>query len=171
MQVELGDRLEESQLVLPTPCAGWSVREVLNHSIGVTLKFAEFASGATDRPRPPAGDLLGADHRVALRAAAASSKVAWASVDATRRVDLSFGVFSTDLAAGINLFDLLAHTWDIAVATGLAVECPDRLWLEGLEAAQAVIGAERDLDHYAAERPVAGSAPARVRFLAFLGRG
>src|SRR6185437_14064373 len=52
------------------PCPGWSVRDVMNHSIGVTMKFADFAAGGSDHPRTPPGDLVGRDHRLALRSAA-----------------------------------------------------------------------------------------------------
>jgi hypothetical protein len=82
------------------------VRDVLNHSIGVTIKFTGFAAGATDHPRPPAGDLVGSDHALALRSAAGSGRAAWASADMTRRCHLSFGTFPASLAAGINLFDV-----------------------------------------------------------------
>ena len=42
----------------------------MNHSIGVTMKFADFAAGGSDHPRTPPGDLVGRDHRLALRSAA-----------------------------------------------------------------------------------------------------
>ena len=45
-----------------------------------------------------------------------------------RPCHLPFGTFPASLAAGINLFDVLAHTWDIAAATGVALECADDLW-------------------------------------------
>ena len=88
----------------------------------------------------------------------------------TRPCHLSFGTFPASLAAGINLFDVLAHTWDIAAATGVTLECPDELWQAGLEAAQTVIGPGRDPRQYAPELPVPAAASPRRRFLAFTGR-
>jgi len=169
-QVKTGRQVRGPQLPLTSPCPGWSVRDVLNHSIGVTIKFTGFAAGATDHPRPPAGDLVGSDHALALRSAAESAGAAWASADMTRRCHLSFGTFPASLAAGINLFDVLAHTWDIAIATGVTVQCSDDLWDAGLDAARMVIGSSRDVRHYAAEVPVSVAASPRQRFLAFLGR-
>ena len=136
----------------------------MNHSIGVTLKFADFAAGGNDHPRTPPGDLVGRDHRLALRSAAAAARAAWASADMARPCHLPFGTFPASLAAGINLFDVLAHTWDIAAATGVALECADDLWQAGLEAARAVIGPGRDPRQYAPEIPVAsgGLAPAAL---------
>jgi len=67
-QADLGGRVTVSQLAFPYMCAGWTVGDVLSHSLGVTTKFAAFASGATDYLRSPGGDLLGGDHRAALSA-------------------------------------------------------------------------------------------------------
>jgi hypothetical protein len=74
------------------------------------------------------------------------------------------------VAARINLFDVLAHTWDIAAATGVVVECPDELWSADLEAARTVIGLGRDPRQYVPEVPVAAAASPMYRFLAFTGR-
>ena len=142
----------------------------MNHSIGVTLKFADFAAGGSDHPRTPRGDLVGRDHRLTLRSAAGAAQSAWASADMARPCHLPFGTFPAGLAAGINLFDVLAHTWDIAAATGVTLECPDELWQAGLEAARTVIGPGRDPRQYAPEIPVAAAASPRQRFLAFTGR-
>jgi uncharacterized protein (TIGR03086 family) len=168
-QVRTGQQVRAGPLAFESPCPGWSVRDVINHSLGVTLKFAEFAAGRTDHPRAPVGD-LGPDHGAALREAAEAARAAWASADMTRRCHLPFGTFPASLAAGINLFDVLAHTWDIAMATGVALRCPDDLWLEGLDAARTVIGVSRDSRHYAPEIPAAPGATPMRRFLAFLGR-
>ena len=170
IQVRTGRLVRSGQLPLESPCPGWSVRDVMNHSIGVTLKFADFAGGGSDHPRTPPGDLVGRDHRLALRSAAGAARAAWASADMARPCYLPFGTFPASLAAGINLFDVLAHTWDIAAAAGVTLECPDELWQTGLEAARAVIGPGRDLHQYAPEVSVAGTASPRRRFLAFTGR-
>jgi uncharacterized protein (TIGR03086 family) len=170
VQVRTGRLVRSGQLPLESPCPGWSVRDVMNHSIGVTMKFADFAAGGSDHPRTPPGDLVGRDHRLALRSAAGAAQSAWASADMERPCHLPFGAFPASLAAGINLFDVLAHTWDIAAPTGIALECTDDLWQAALEAAQAVIGPGRDPRQYAPEIPVAAAASPRQRFLAFTGR-
>lgn len=115
VQVDVGRRLRSEQLPLASRCTGWTVRDVLEHSIGVTQKFTDFASGTTDEPHASPGDLR-PDHQVALRAAADAARAAWGSVDLTRYCRLGFGTYRAELAAGINLFDVLAHTWDIAAA-------------------------------------------------------
>jgi len=169
LQVDVARDLQPSQLSLASPCEGWSVHDVLNHSIGVTMKFSDFAAGGTDHPHAPDGDLVGPDHGVTLRNAADRARGAWGSADMNRSCCLPFGTFSADLAAGINLFDLLAHTWDIAAAVSRPVDCPDQLWEVALRAAVAVIGPNRDLGQYG---PIValGTTSSRLRFLGFLGR-
>jgi uncharacterized protein (TIGR03086 family) len=143
----------------------------MNHSVGVTLKFAQFASGATDCPATPKGDLIGSDHVAALRTCRAVAQAAWAATDMTRSCQLSFGRFRADLAAGINLFDVLAHTWDMAEPIDVQVDIDTEIWIAGLEAAKTVIGPHRDPAHYAQEIAVGPAASAKDQFLAFLGRG
>jgi uncharacterized protein (TIGR03086 family) len=166
-QVRTGRLIQAVQLSLDSPCPGWSVRDVMNHSIGVTLKFAGFAAGGSDHPRSPPRDLIGPDHYLALRTAAAAARAAWAAADMTRPCHLPFGTFPASVAAGINLFDVPAHTW---VAAGVTLDCPDELWDAGLDAAWAVIGPGRDTRQYAAEILVSPASTARQRFLAFTGR-
>lgn len=169
-QVALGQTIETADLGLGSRCPGWQVRDVLNHSIAVTLKFAAFARGDTDAPRTPKGDHLGTDHRAALRNAATTAQDAWLDTDLTRICHVPFGSYPASIAAGINLFDVLAHCWDIARPTRSVLAIPDHLWGAGLTAARAVIGPGRDLDHYGTPLEVAAAGSPAEKFLAFLGR-
>ena len=76
-QHRIGQQVQPASLSLDTCCRGWTVRDVMNHSIGVTLKFTDFATGLTDRPRTPRGDLIGRNHRSALRSSADAAQAAW----------------------------------------------------------------------------------------------
>src|ERR1039458_8176474 len=60
-QWRVGRQTAASDLPRASTCPGWSVRDVENHSIGVSLKSADFASAKTDHPRPPPGDLIGSN--------------------------------------------------------------------------------------------------------------
>jgi uncharacterized protein (TIGR03086 family) len=164
-------RLTVVDMARPTCCSGWNVRQVLDHTTATTSKFAAFAAGDTDAPRTPAGDLLGSDPARAFAATASTARRAWASVDRARRCHLPFGVFTAEQAAGINLFDLLAHYSDITDAVGTAITGTVRIWQTALEAARRVVGDEdRDLDHYAPAQPVAPDAPVSEQLRAYLGR-
>lgn len=109
-------------------CPGWTCCDVLNHSIAVTLRIARFASGESDRPELPQGDLIGSDPADSLRAAVITAQRAWALTDRTRVCHLSFGDFEAETAAGINLVDVLAHGWDISPLQGRWFECGNETW-------------------------------------------
>lgn len=157
-------------LSLASPNPGWDVAHVINHTIATTRKFTAFASGATDRPRTPTRDFLGADHRAAFNDTADQALAAWRDADLERMCHLPFGTFTAEVAAGINLFDLLAHGWDIHQATGATFTCPPSAWAAGLNAAQRVLGEQRDPHHYAPELTTPARAPAQLRLLRYLGR-
>lgn len=166
----LMDQVTTADLARTTANPGWDVAQVINHAIAVTTKFTRFADGTTDRPRTPGGDFVGTGHRAAFDHAAGHALTAWRHADLRRTCHLPFGTFTAEQAAGINLFDLLAHGWDIAQPTGAAFACPDGTWETGLDAARHVIGERRDPVHYAPELPTPPDAPSRVRFLRYLGR-
>jgi hypothetical protein len=87
-----------------------------------------------------------------------------------RAYSVSFGTFSADEVLAINLVDVLAHTWDIAVATGVGLVVEDSLWTAGLDAAHLVIGPDRDTRQYGPEVEIGPYASPKHRFLAFVGR-
>jgi uncharacterized protein (TIGR03086 family) len=166
------DRVEGRQLSLATPDPGWDVADVIAHVIATTRKFTAFADGTTDRPRTSRFVLAEqrTGHRALFAVTAAESLAAWRAVDPRRTCQLPFGAYRAESAAGINLFDLLGHGWDVEQATGLRFACPDEVWAAGFDAARSVIGERRDLRHYAPEIPVGPDAPARIRLLRYLGR-
>ena len=163
-------QVSAAELALATANPGWDVATVVNHAIAVTWKFSAFASGMTDRPRTPGHDFIGDDHRVAFGQVADRAMAAWRCADLHRRCYLPFGTFTADLAAGINLFDLLGHGWDIHHATGAAFSCPPAAWEAGLDAARRVIDEHRDPRHYAPEILTPPGASPQVRLLGYLGR-
>jgi uncharacterized protein (TIGR03086 family) len=170
LQVEVIEALGPGDLATPSMCAGWTVRDVLEHSVGITTKFTEFAAGRTHSPH--AGNVVLVAEGDAARAAARArdtARAAWPAADPGRSCTLPFGVFTAELAAGINLVDVLAHTWDVAAARDLALPASVDLWADALEAAAEVVPDAGGL-HYAAPMPVADSAPAMARFLARVGR-
>jgi uncharacterized protein (TIGR03086 family) len=169
-QVAVARAIHPDDLERPSACDGWSIAEVLHHSVGVTRKLSAFASGATSAPHALAGDLIGADHGRALEMAMTEAREAWSATDLTRTCTLSFGAFTATDTAGINLFDVLAHTWDVAAAMQMSLSIPDELWDRGLVAARVVIEPDRDPVHYGAALDCPASAPAMTRFLAYLGR-
>ena len=117
---ELVAAVDEDQWDLPTPCADWTVRELVNHVVGEELWTVPLVGGATIEEVGSRldGDLLEADPTGVALSAAASAADAVDKADDDSQVHLSFG--DTDL--GEYLFQLAAdhliHGWDLAVATG-----------------------------------------------------
>lgn len=108
------DRLEA-----PTPCAGWSVRDLLRHMVGNNDGFAAAALGA-----PPDADVWdGVDVTDPVGEFPASAErvtAAFASVEpltGTFAV-LGYGDVPAPQAVGMYFIDYLAHGWDVAVSIG-----------------------------------------------------
>lgn len=90
-----------------TPCERWSVRDLLDHMIGVVARFGSAASG-----QPPSPFTLDADHPAAqFQAAAARALKAWRAEGVLDDlVDGVGGPMPGRVLAGINLLDTATHT-------------------------------------------------------------
>jgi uncharacterized protein (TIGR03086 family) len=113
------ERVDATDLTRPTPCAGWDLRQLLEHMVGQHLGFTEVVrTGAAP---------LDAYHPVPF------TRPAWqASVDdlvaAFAAADLDARVVAVELhpthplpiavLLGAQLLDTVVHTWDVAAALG-----------------------------------------------------
>jgi uncharacterized protein (TIGR03086 family) len=164
----------ESALDAPTPCEGWTVRDVANHVVGGLVFFAGTLEGDAVRPDPdaPDPDLLGADPAGAYREAAERCLAAFARPGALDEVyDFVFGPTSGRTIADISLQESLVHGWDIARGAGFAY-APD----PEAVAAVARFNADRDGNQirregmFGPEQPVRPGADAFEVLLGRLGR-
>jgi uncharacterized protein (TIGR03086 family) len=111
----------DDQWSLPTPCAGWDVREVVNHIVTGNFWAAELASGKTieevgDRLD---GDVLGADPLGAYDASATAASAVFSEPGAMQApCAVSYGPVPGEVYAGHRFLDVLIHGWDTAAATG-----------------------------------------------------
>ncbi|MFD5462139.1 TIGR03086 family metal-binding protein [Kitasatospora sp. NPDC127059] len=123
LAVEVVDTVRPDQLDLPTPCAGWTLRRLLEHCVGQHQGFAAAARGAgpdlalfADAPlsADPAADFrrTGADLTAAFREAAVGERALW--LPEIR----DGGPFPLAQAVGFHLVDTLVHGWDVAAALG-----------------------------------------------------
>lgn len=120
--VVAGTRKE--QLDDPTPCSDWSVRDLLNHVINGCLAWA---SGARGEPRPfEAEDHTGRDYAAAFEGASHSALEAFqAPGGVDRTFKMSWGDTPGSVALGLAVADAVVHGWDLAQATGQAIEIDD----------------------------------------------
>ncbi len=169
-----------STSALPTPCAGWDLRALLEHMTGQDHGFAAAVrAGSTADvdvgafaplplgPDPARTSAAAADDLVAAFAEAAA--------DPGRSVWLpEFGRrFTLEQVAGFHLIDTLVHGWDVAVTLGIALDYDDDLVAAGLEQAEQVPdGALREQpgSPFARALADAGGSDPWERTLALLGR-
>jgi uncharacterized protein (TIGR03086 family) len=158
---------------LPTPCADWDVRALVNHVVGEDCWTSPLLEGATiaevgDRFD---GDLLGDDPVAASDAAAAEALAAIGQPGALERtVALSYGNSPAAEYVTELFVDHLIHRWDLAAAIGADTRLDEELvaacaaWLvehEKVWRAAGVIGPRA---------PVSEDADAQTRLLAAFGR-
>ncbi|WP_084505394.1 TIGR03086 family metal-binding protein [Nocardia harenae] len=172
--IELVDEVRRADLRLPTPCADWTLHDLLTHSIAQHLGFAAAARGDRDpavwKVRP-----LGDDPAGEYRAAAETVLAAFAEPGVLqRRVPLvEFGgEFSGAQAVGFHFVDYVVHAWDIARTLGLPVRF-DAAVLAAADTVAAVVpgGAARTApgSPFGPEVPWSGG-DALARVVAQLGR-
>ncbi|HVM00089.1 MAG TPA: TIGR03086 family metal-binding protein [Egibacteraceae bacterium] len=156
----------------PTPCEGWSVRDLVAHIVDECRWTPPLLAGLTidevgDRL---AGDPLGDDPVGAWEAAAAAATQAAADVDRDRTVHLSFGNFPARFYLRQLAADHVVHAWDLARAVGaderLDPELVDVLaaWFARQEEAYRAAGAIGE------RQPLPDDADAQARLLAAFGR-
>ncbi|MFC4787145.1 TIGR03086 family metal-binding protein [Nocardioides sp. MAHUQ-72] len=162
----------EDQWVLGTPCEGWTVRTVLNHTVGGMRIFAAELEGL-----PPGADheadWLGSDPRTAFAEAAHADATAWRRPGALGgTVTLGMGTLPAPMAAVIHLTEVLVHGVDLAVATGQQ-HLLDEASCERLLATMHAMGgvdAYRQPGMFGPEVAAPADARPHERLLAFLGR-
>jgi uncharacterized protein (TIGR03086 family) len=105
------------QATLPTPCASWNVRALVNHVVHDVQQFTATVQGGEWDPQPT--DVIGDDWAGAYRQAADALLAAWRRPGALEQVvRLPFGEFPAGWRVGQQIADLAVHGWDIAKATG-----------------------------------------------------
>lgn len=109
----------------PTPCAGWTARDLVSHVVTSTR-----VAISSMRGQPPAfpdvarpGDLVDGDPAEFWRATATEAREVLREADLTRAVNSPLGsTVADDLA--IPVIDLYVHAWDFGVTIGASVEVP-----------------------------------------------
>ena len=171
---EVLQQVRSGQLALPTPCASWDVRALINHFIGSARWWAALLDGtAGDDPAPDyaAGDYLAA-YEESLRIAQADFTAEGAL---ERVVRMPQGEFPGVVLLGFAATDQFVHGWDLARAIGLPTAGLDPELAEDL-LAQARLGVTADyrgpdgVAVFGPEQSAPAGAPASDRLAAFLGR-
>jgi uncharacterized protein (TIGR03086 family) len=168
----VGDLIAEirpEQWKAPTPCTEWNVRDVVNHLVGMDRVFAALIEGG---PMPERGaDRLGDDPVGAGRASSASLQAAFSRPGVLEQsYPGPLGSATGAERLQIRLYDLLAHGWDLAQATGIPARLPEDLAEQALAFVQVQLSRQSRTGRFAEPQPVEETAPAIDRLAAFLGR-
>ncbi|GGU92013.1 hypothetical protein GCM10010211_68520 [Streptomyces albospinus] len=153
----------------PTPCAGWTVRQLLDHMVWESLMAASIAEGA---PRDDhTADHLGDDHVAAFEG---SARTALAVFTGSGMLHRTFGPYEAPggLLVQQVTVELLAHGWDLARAIGAPTDLAPEAAAETLEAARLIYGAapRTEGSSFAPERAAPPGATGADRLAAYLGR-
>jgi uncharacterized protein (TIGR03086 family) len=163
------DGIRPEQWSAATPCTEWTVGDLVTHVVGANLIFAAILNDKTPPERD--ADVLGENPARAFRESGAALQAAFEQPGVLQRVYSSaLGTASGEDRLHIRIYDLLAHGWDLAQATGQPVELPEDLAERALAFVQIQFSTMPRTGRFDPPRPVPGDAPAIERLVGFLGR-
>ena len=161
------------QLDLPTPCASWSVRDVVNHVVGGTSYFSVTAETG-EAPAVGGADHTAGDFKAAFEEGAKRAVKAFSAPGAMEKMmKLPFGELPGSIFVFIAANDTFTHGWDLAKATGQSTDLDPALAAQMLQAAQVIPDEMRGPDGQAPFGPkvdVPDSASAADKLAGFMGR-
>lgn len=106
----------------PTPCAEYSVADLLDHVDGLALAFADAAAktpAGADQVPEPSGARLVPQWREQIPARLADLAAAWREESAWSGMTSAGGVeLPGEVAALVAANEVVVHGWDLAAATG-----------------------------------------------------
>jgi uncharacterized protein (TIGR03086 family) len=160
-------------LELPTPCASWAVRDLINHIVGGTNYFAVTAETGT---APPVGntDHAAGDFKAVFEEGSRRAVKAFSAPGAMEKaMKLPFGELPGSIFVLIAANDTFTHGWDLARATGQSTDLDPALSDQLYQAAQVIPDEMRGADGQAPFGPkvdVPESASAADKLAGFMGR-
>ncbi|MGN9843284.1 TIGR03086 family metal-binding protein [Nonomuraea sp. H19] len=173
---DLVRQVRRTDLDRPTPCAGWTLGDLLAHMTAQHRGFAAAAAGAgPDLAHwvvDPPGDDPVADYLRAAEAVIAAFADSPRSQFALPEISMA-QPFPAATAVAFHFIDYVVHAWDVAAALGATYDPEPDLLAAALPVALAVPDGERRLAPGSAFRPalpVADEAGPLERVLAALGR-
>lgn len=167
------DGVPHGALGNPTPCAGWDVRQLLNHVVAGNLWVGELAAGRSIAEVGDSldGDVLGPDFSAAYKRSAETADSTFRSpgaMDAPCAV--SYGPVPGHVYCGHRLIDVAVHGWDIAVATGHEAALPEAIVLACQAVLAPQLGALQASGAFGSEVATPEGASPQAVLLASLGR-
>jgi uncharacterized protein (TIGR03086 family) len=161
--------IRPEQWAAPTPCTDWTVHELVGHLVGMNRVFAALL---TDEPPP--GRVAGVAEEDLVQAYRESAAALLAAFSRPGALDRSYpgplGAATGAERLQIRLYDLLAHGWDLAQATGQPARLPEDAAEQALAFARVQVASSTRAGRFGPVQAVSPEAPAIDRLAAFLGR-
>ncbi len=168
----------------PTPCADWTVRDLVGHLTGGNWLFVSAlrgTDGTAGQPGPAASDpdRTGADRADAdralpgeFRASADALLDAFAEPGALERVvTVPFGTVPGQVAVNLRITEALVHGWDLARASGQRPQFPEDVAGPALAFTRATLPAvPAGRSPFGSPQPAPDNAAPIDRLAALLGR-
>jgi uncharacterized protein (TIGR03086 family) len=164
------DQLDDS-----TPCTEWTVRDLLNHMVGIAQLFDAAARGEepTINPFGMPEDIIGGDDVQAAYDNATSHAIdAWKKRGLDGTVKIAVGEMPAGAALTICIADELIHGWDLATAIGQSPDYDDEALETTAEFTQKMMGegARGPGKAFGPVVDVPHDAPKITQLVAFMGR-
>ncbi|MFF4987275.1 TIGR03086 family metal-binding protein [Streptosporangium saharense] len=161
--------VEDGQWSAPTPCAEWTVRDLVAHLVVTNRMMTAFLTGQA--PPDRSADPLGGDPLGAYRESGTALRAAFALPGVLERThEGALGAATGAVRLRWRLADLLTHAWDLSRATGRPAEMPQDLVEQALAFVGDALSDEARPGRFDPAQPVADDAPALDRLAAFAGR-
>jgi uncharacterized protein (TIGR03086 family) len=165
-------RIPEGAWDSASPCAGWTIREVVGHVVGTMIEASAIVRGdpfSRDPSRP--GEATGDDPVSALRAASGAARAAVRTADLARATETPRGRGTVAEALAFPAADLAVHAWDVAHASRWHLLLPDELLAHVVHTAEQVPEEVlRGPGLFGPAQPVADDAGDTTRLMAWFGR-
>ncbi|WP_433499441.1 TIGR03086 family metal-binding protein [Sphaerimonospora sp. CA-214678] len=153
--------VRQEQLGLPTPCAKFDVRDLINHLEWVAELFESLArKGPMIEQGPYAGD---------FPARAEGTLAAWSRPEAWEGTSPAMGMPMTALGH-MYLVDMVVHGWDLATATGQEYEPDPEAVSRALHFTEQMVETGRRRGVFGPPVAVPDDAPLFDRMLGLIGR-
>jgi uncharacterized protein (TIGR03086 family) len=175
--VVIVDHVTTLDLERPTPCIGWTLRQLLAHMVGQNYGFAAAADGKrhdravfADRP---VGDQPAAEYATSARRLLEAFGVPALIETSMYLPEVRAGItVPAPTAIGFHLVDYVAHGWDVARTLGIAAKFDEDALQLALTAAEAVPSEAQTLDDQTPFRPSVPTTSTSTldRIIATLGR-
>lgn len=164
--------VRDDQWNLPTPCAEWAVRDLVDHLIAGNHMFARVLLGDSPSTAPDQDAAVPPSRPAEYRESAAALQAAFGAPGVMDRVvTLPVGTVPGAVALHLRLIESLVHGWDLAQATGQSPVYDEQLAEQELAFTRQMLPKiQSDHRPFGPAQAVDGDAPALDRLAACLGR-